>query len=83
MNLNSHQLLDDSLHQRGEGDGVSLTVVVHVLGELGDDLRVRLRLELVAFRVLRRRRGVDKWWMNGAKYIAPLCDQGFIFCSPQ
>lgn len=44
----THQLLNDPLHQGGEGHAVPLAVVVNVFDQLGDDLRVRLRLELVA-----------------------------------
>ena len=48
----AHQLLDDSLHQGGEGDIVVLPVVVDVLDELGNHLGVCLRLKLVALGVL-------------------------------
>lgn len=44
----THQLLNDPLHQGGEGHAVPLSVVVNIFDQLGDDLRVRLGLELVA-----------------------------------
>lgn len=37
-----YQLLDDPLHQGGEADVVAVPVVVHVLDQFGDALRVRL-----------------------------------------
>lgn len=51
----THQLLNDSLHQGGEGHAVALPVVVNVFDELGDHFRVRLRLKLIAFVDLRKR----------------------------
>lgn len=37
-----YQLLDDPLDQGGEADVVAVAVVVHVLDQFGDALRVRL-----------------------------------------
>lgn len=47
-----YQLLDDPLHQRGEADVITVAVVVHVLDQLDDALRVRLRLEVIALALL-------------------------------
>lgn len=49
-----HQLLDDPLHQGGEGDVVALSVVVDIFDQLRDHLSVRLRLKLVSFGDLRK-----------------------------
>lgn len=47
-----YQLLDDPFHQGGEADVVAVAVVIHVLHQLGDALRVCLRLEVVALALL-------------------------------
>lgn len=52
----THQLLNDPLHQGGEGHAVIFPVVVNVLDQLGDDLRVRLGLKLITLVDLPRMR---------------------------
>lgn len=47
-----YQLLDDPFHQGGEADVVAVAVVIHVLHQLGDALRICLRLEVVALALL-------------------------------
>lgn len=53
----THQLLNDPLYQGGEGHAVILPVVKNVFDQLGDDLRIRLGLELVTLVDLERMRG--------------------------
>lgn len=38
----AYQLLDDALHQGGEGHIIVLAVVIDIFNQLGDDLGVRL-----------------------------------------
>lgn len=52
----THQLLNDPLDQGGEGHAVIFSVVVNVFDQLGDDLRIRLRLKLVTLVDLARMR---------------------------
>lgn len=52
----THQLLNDPLHQGGEGHAVIFSVVVNVFDQLGDDLRIRLGLKLVTLADLARMR---------------------------
>lgn len=50
----THQLLNDPLYQGGEGHAVVFSVVVNVFDQLGNDLRIRLGLELVTLADLSR-----------------------------
>lgn len=50
----THQLLDDPLHQGGEGDAVALSVVINIFDQLRDHLCVRLWLKLISFGDLRK-----------------------------
>lgn len=48
--------MNDPFHQGGEGHAVIFPVVVNVFDQLGDDLRIRLGLELVTLADLARTR---------------------------
>lgn len=50
----THQLLNDSLYHGGEGDVVSLSVVINIFDQFGDHLCVCLWLKLISFGDLRK-----------------------------
>lgn len=61
----THQLFNDPLYQRGEGDAVTLSVVIDIFDQFRDHLCVRLRLKLISFVDLRKAKHVliKQWYV--------------------
>lgn len=62
----SHQLLSDTLYQRVKAEVIILTVVVHVLHQLGDGLGVSFRLKFIPFALLKQAETTNKERIRGS-----------------